>query len=79
MGGEELAARGGRVMEWVKRDDVGEWGRQRVGWMCKVHGWGYWVREIRWENDGEDEDGGEKDEDGGETKEENERFQDAEE
>jgi hypothetical protein len=79
IGGEELAARGGRVMEWVKRDDVGEWGRQRVGWMCKVHGWGYWVREIRWENDGEDEDGGEKDEDGGETKEENERFQDAEE
>jgi hypothetical protein len=35
--------------------------------MCKVHGWGYLVREIRWEDDGEDEDGGE-------TEEENERF-----
>ncbi|PMD17415.1 hypothetical protein NA56DRAFT_752440 [Hyaloscypha hepaticicola] len=71
-GGEGLAARGGRIPEWVKRDDVGERGRQRIGWMCKVHGWGYWVREIRWEDDGEDEDGGEREE-------ENERFQDSEE
>lgn len=34
-GAEGLAARGGRITEWVKRDDVGELGRQRIGWMCK--------------------------------------------
>ena len=42
---------GGRVTEWVKRDEVGEIGRQRVGWRCGIHGCGYWVRLIRWEED----------------------------
>ncbi len=58
-GGEVLAARRGRSMEWVKCDDLGEWGRQRIGWICKVHGWGYWVRQIRWD-DGKDEDARER-------------------
>ncbi len=40
--------------------------------MCKAHGWGCFVREIRWEDDGEDEDRGEREQ-------ENKRFEDAEE
>lgn len=49
---------GGRVTEWVNRDEAGELVRQRVGWKCGTHGWAYWAREIRWGGrwgDGENE------------------------
>lgn len=45
---------GGRIREWGKRNEADELGRQRVGWKCQVHGWGYWVREFRWADDGEE-------------------------
>jgi hypothetical protein len=53
----------GRITEWVNRDDIGERGRHRVGWRCVVHGWGYWVRLISWEDDdfGDEDDDDEQD------------------
>jgi hypothetical protein len=41
---------GGRVTEWARREDMGELGRTRVGWVCRVHGWGFWIRVLRWED-----------------------------
>jgi hypothetical protein len=57
-----------RVTGWARRDEAVELGRQMVGWRCKVHWWGYWAREIRCEDDGEDGD-----------QDEEERFEGAEE
>ena len=53
VGWQRVEERWRRGWEWVLRDDVGELGRRRVGWRCESHGWGYWVREIRWTDDGE--------------------------
>jgi hypothetical protein len=47
---------GGRVTEWVKRDEVGERGRQRVDWKCGVHGWSYLARLIKWEEEEDEEE-----------------------
>ena len=44
---------GGRGGDWVLRDEAGVLGRRRVGWKCKSHVWEYWVREIRWTDEGE--------------------------
>jgi hypothetical protein len=44
---------GGRVTEWVKRDEVDE--RGRVGWRCGIHGWGYLARLIKWEDEKDEE------------------------
>ena len=48
-----LAEVGGRVTQWARREEVGELGRGRVGWVCSMHGWGYWLRRIVWEETGE--------------------------
>ena len=41
----------GKERQWWMRSDVGDGGKEipRVGWRCSVHGWGYWVRVVRFE------------------------------
>jgi hypothetical protein len=38
------------ILEWWRREESGELGRDRMGWRCWRCGWWYWVRVVEFED-----------------------------